>query len=244
MARIGGRPIQIWRRLMAMTRPRERALNRRLRVEFARVARLVSANLLGGLDPENGMSLHEERIKAILLSAYTDGMPVFAKPVLDFTGKADVDTPFEATMRQWINTESVKKVGNITKTTRAQLKQVLAKAAADGLGTRETAKAVRSTMGGTVARARSSIIARTEIHTAANAAQLLAAKSLGLEGMNREWIAAQDERTRDDHRNANGQTVGMNQPFVVGNELLMFPGDPNGAPEQTINCRCTTAFAV
>ena len=60
--------------------------------------------------------------------------------------------------------------------------------------------------------------------------------------MKREWVAAQGERTREDHSAANGQIVSMNQPFIVGGEELMYPGDPNGSAENVINCRCIVAY--
>ena len=55
----------------------------------------------------------------------------------------------------------------------------------------------------------------------------------------RIWIAAQDERTRDDHADAHGQEVGLEEPFLVGGEQLMYPGDPSASAEQTVRCRCT-----
>jgi len=52
------------------------------------------------------------------------------------------------------------------------------------------------------------------------------------------WNAVGDDRTRPDHMDATGQEVAPGEPFTVGGELLMYPGDPNGSDEQTINCRC------
>lgn len=56
------------------------------------------------------------------------------------------------------------------------------------------------------------------------------------------WVAMLDEATRPSHREANGQQVPRNQPFTVGGEQLMFPGDPKGSPAQTYNCRCVTIY--
>ena len=64
--------------------------------------------------------------------------------------------------------------------------------------------------------------------------------------MKREWVSAQDDRTRDtseaDHVDADGQTVGMKEPFTVSGEKLMFPGDPSGSAANVINCRCAVVF--
>lgn len=55
----------------------------------------------------------------------------------------------------------------------------------------------------------------------------------------REWVAILDERTRDWHAEADGQRVAIGEPFNVGGEDLMEPGDPAGSPENIINCRCS-----
>lgn len=54
------------------------------------------------------------------------------------------------------------------------------------------------------------------------------------------WASMKDERVRIDHWQADGQTVPINEPFVVGGYRMMFPLDDSlGAPvEQIINCRC------
>jgi len=53
------------------------------------------------------------------------------------------------------------------------------------------------------------------------------------------WISALlPGRTRDEHAAAHNQRVGINEMFVVGNEQLEYPGDPNGSPGNIINCLC------
>jgi hypothetical protein len=54
------------------------------------------------------------------------------------------------------------------------------------------------------------------------------------------WSAVGDEKTRPDHMDADGQQVGINDTFQVGGEALLYPGDPEGSDEQTMNCRCWT----
>ena len=59
--------------------------------------------------------------------------------------------------------------------------------------------------------------------------------------MEKRWISALDKRTRDPHSNVNGKKADQDDAFVVGGEKLMYPGDPNGAAGNVINCRCTVA---
>lgn len=88
--------------------------------------------------------------------------------------------------------------------------------------------------------------ARTAVTGAQNAGRLdsyIAAEKMGIE-MEREWIATLDGRTRHDHAVADGQTVGVEEPFSVGGEKLMFPGDPSGSGWNIYNCRCTQIAKV
>lgn len=55
--------------------------------------------------------------------------------------------------------------------------------------------------------------------------------------LQKQWLAAKDSRTREDHLEIDGEIVDIDKPFSNG---LMYPGDQStGDPAQTINCRCT-----
>lgn len=88
-------------------------------------------------------------------------------------------------------------------------------------------------------------IARTELHTARSAAMDKAAGWLADTGatVRKVWISAADERVRPEHVAANGQTVGYDEPFIVGGEQLWYPGDrEHGSPGNTIQCRCVVDY--
>ena len=57
----------------------------------------------------------------------------------------------------------------------------------------------------------------------------------------KKWIATHDSRTRESHIEIDGQTVELHKPFGNG---LMYPGDPNGAPEEVYNCRCSMSRRI
>ncbi len=86
-------------------------------------------------------------------------------------------------------------------------------------------------------------VARTETLGALNSGRTDAfgavADELGGE-FTQTWLATLDNRTRDDHRDADGQEVGLGEAFIVGGEPLAFPGDPSGSAANIINCRCST----
>lgn len=85
-------------------------------------------------------------------------------------------------------------------------------------------------------------IARTETTGAYNAGAQAAYIEEGA-GV-KQWLATADERTRETHLDASGQCVNADEAFNVGGAQLMFPGDPNGPPGETVNCRCTTIAAA
>ena len=80
-------------------------------------------------------------------------------------------------------------------------------------------------------------IARTETMRASNAGSFALFRSWG--APQKEWLATKDGRTRPEHAAANGQVVGIDEKFSVGGEMLEYPGDPNGDPGNTCQCRCT-----
>jgi hypothetical protein len=55
----------------------------------------------------------------------------------------------------------------------------------------------------------------------------------------KRWLATEDHRTRPDHKDADGQVVPWGQPFMVGGFAMQYPHDPEGPPQEVINCRCT-----
>jgi hypothetical protein len=90
---------------------------------------------------------------------------------------------------------------------------------------------------------RAETVARTEVVSAANLASLATAQASGVV-QTKTWLATNDDRTREAHADADGQTVPVDQAFTVGGESLQYPGDPSGSPENVINCRCTQTYGV
>jgi len=89
------------------------------------------------------------------------------------------------------------------------------------------------------------VIAQTTVIAAINGGEwkqmMEAASAFDIQGM-KEWEATEDSHTRPTHHAADGQRVPIDAHFVVGGSFLMFPGDPEGAPEEIISCRCTTLY--
>jgi hypothetical protein len=62
-------------------------------------------------------------------------------------------------------------------------------------------------------------------------------------GSYKKWVAHHDDRTRATHLRADGQTVRVDQDFIVGGYALGYPGDPRGPAKETANCRCVLVGA-
>jgi HK97 family phage portal protein len=60
----------------------------------------------------------------------------------------------------------------------------------------------------------------------------------------RQWLSSFLTTSRQEHMDADGQVVGLDETFVVGDEALMWPGDSAGSPGNTINCNCFIGIAV
>ena len=79
-------------------------------------------------------------------------------------------------------------------------------------------------------------IARTEIHNAHNNAVMRTYQSMNVEYT--QWIAADDDRTRDSHVEVDREIIPIGATYSNG---LQYPGDTSGPIEEWINCRCSNA---
>lgn len=64
------------------------------------------------------------------------------------------------------------------------------------------------------------------------------AEKMGIQ-LRQQWVATLDGKTRHAHRQLDGQTVDIGQPFTVDGYELDYPGDPKAPGYLIYNCRCT-----
>jgi hypothetical protein len=84
-------------------------------------------------------------------------------------------------------------------------------------------------------------IARTEVIGASNKGSFDAAERTGLV-KTKEWATSGLPGIRQSHLDY--EALGEMEMDYEYNTGLMYPGDPNGDPEEIINCRCTHIFNV
>lgn len=85
--------------------------------------------------------------------------------------------------------------------------------------------------------------ARTAVTGAQNAGRLdsyYAAEKMGIK-CRKQWVATLDGRTRHSHAMLDGEIVDNDKKFSNG---CRYPGDPNGPPSETYNCRCTLVSEI
>lgn len=149
---------------------------------------------------------------------------------------------FIDTRTAWAKEHAAKKVVAVSDSVREAIRRKVERASRQNMGPRELAKDIADTLGGKAARKRAMRIARTELHQAANYGQFQEADRMRRESGKtfvKVWRSTRDARTRAAHRMADGQTKPVNEPFVVGGELMMHPGDASASARNVVNCRCT-----
>ncbi len=193
---------------------------------------------------------HIERLMRIETALVQVSVDAFGSRVID-QGKClgiilETKT-FTETLRriaeEYVKQEMIRqRITNIAATTRQQIVEIVLRGQEDGVSVSDIADMILEAAPN-IALWRGPLIARTETHGAANAGAYRAAQETGLQ-LRKEWISVIDDRTRDPHLAANGQVVDQNEPFIVNDEPLMFPGDPSGSADNIINCRCAMGHIV
>jgi len=151
---------------------------------------------------------------------------------------------YDPKFNAWVDQAGLMKAKEINDTTRAALREKLAAEVSEGVQSGESmskiAARIREATDGVydnMSKNRAKVIARTETMSSVNTGEFEVYKGEGV--TKKEWLATQDDRTRDEHAAADGQIVGIDEPFIVGGEALQYPGDPTGSAGEVIQCRCT-----
>lgn len=142
-------------------------------------------------------------------------------------------------VRRWIASRGARYSKLVNETTNADIMDILAADRANGLSIADMIEHIKGYFGeGGVARSRAETVARTQVVAVNNYADIETYRENGVE--KKEWLSTNDDRVRDSHAAMDGQVVSIDEPFVTGNgAYLQYPGDPDGPPEEIINCRCT-----
>ena len=176
--------------------------------------------------------------------------------------KGDIEKATDLLMEEFIDEQAPKQAGFIMDTTRKETMGSLAATFSDFAGEpvivgTAFAKGFLDNMNSKVA-GRAEIISMTETQTTAERTKLteamvnagdITAGNIPLQPKKnsiKTWHTACDSSVRGTHKEANGQTKPLNEPFIVGGSRLMFPGDTSlfADPREIYNCRCVSITRV
>ena len=160
---------------------------------------------------------------------------------------------FEFKLEELVTSQAGEKIVSITNTTKKELAKVVQETLSvvneEGLGIDEAAKMLEKNIGKNLkgnAAARARAIAQTEMISASNQASMFAAQSTGLE-TRKFWSTSGLAGVRESHtadQSFSDRVNGLKDDEVFPSTGLLFPGDPNGAADEIINCRCTLLHEV
>lgn len=149
-----------------------------------------------------------------------------------------------------------RKITGITATTREEIMRAVDDGWERGLSIPHVADLIRN-YSQNIAPARATMIARTELIGAVNGgSHAVAAVSQEWGAANGQpellkiWLCAEDEKVRDTHGFDGGAAdiygaghgIPLDEAFEVGDDALMYPGDPDGSAGEIINCRCAISY--
>lgn len=159
----------------------------------------------------------------------------------EFTGTED--ERFYQAMQFWVNIYSARKVKTIDENTIKKIKEIIARQMSKDRTNAEIADEIEA-IEEIASKSRAMTIARTETHSVAVMAVDTAIRTsvIGSSLEKKEWNTFEDEATREEHIQANGEVVGIDEPFVETGEEMQFPGDPNGEAWNVVNCRCVVSY--
>lgn len=164
-------------------------------------------------------------------------------PALKAAGLAfDVTNPLTAK----VLAGSGAKVRDIAETTRLNVMRIIRSAYDNGLSIPQTATAIRAGMEA-ASKTRATMIARTELASVVNGGSLAATRIVSDatgQGYMKTWLTAPGATypRHELYPGLDGQTRALDEPFDVGGSSLMYPGDPDGDPGESINCRCALSY--
>lgn len=155
-----------------------------------------------------------------------------------------LDDPFKAPPGEVLSfvRERQNKLSGVPDEVHARIKQSLEEGLQAGESTAQLAARVRAEFNA-IDDARSRVIASTETAAAYGTGRAQAMAQAGVQW--KAWLTSGNANVRAAHFEAGfdyspENAIPIGEPFIVGGEQLMHPGDQRGSPANTINCHCVS----
>jgi phage putative head morphogenesis protein, SPP1 gp7 family len=232
------RHVAVWLRMLATKEiATARLANNLLKAQGTKITRAFKEG--GQLAAFKAIKQTEAEWVRLFVATYSRTISDFREYLHEQLGVIKSKSRFTEYAKQWVATQAYLKSTYVTQTNHEIVKRVITAGVENGSSEVEIAKNIKDHFKSQAAIGRARTIARTEVHNAASFGMQNAAEESQL-NLTREWVSVIDDRTREDHADADGQVRGMDEPFDIGGEAVDFPGD--GSPENSINCRCTLVY--
>jgi hypothetical protein len=170
--------------------------------------------------------------------------PVWEKIIIDVAraplARIEVDWTLKHPLAQNLLQQAGQRTGQrLGEAVQFTLRETLAHAYQEGLSASDTSKLIQQKIAG-AAPFQADMLARSDLNSLSNGASKAAAQLSGV-GF-KTWVSALLSTTRPEHAEAHGQTVAINDTFLVGGESADYPGDPVLSDAQSCNCVCTLVY--
>lgn len=174
------------------------------------------------------------KVSALLDAMLDDMVHRFGKDAIEEIGKQNAFAN-SARVQDFIHRHSAQLITQINKTTKRQIQDTLAEGFSAGEGLDAMHNRVMDVFAD-ASESRAATIALTESTHAAGFGTNEAIIQSGVEY--KEWLAVQDQHTRETHSQLDGQSVPSEGVFQSSSgDTAPYPG-AFGLPEENINCRC------
>lgn len=182
-------------------------------------------------------ALKPERLERKVTPELESLMQAWGEKVLDTLGSESAFDLRNPLIADYLDAWREQRVVGITATTRDGVTRALQQAVKEGVGIDEMRRRLRGYFE-EQADYRAERIARTEVVSSSNAANLAAYQISGLVDA-KEWLAVQDEATRETHSELDGQRRGITEEFTSSSGARAQGPGLFGEPGEDVNCRCT-----
>jgi uncharacterized protein with gpF-like domain len=210
---------------------------------------IEKAQQVGDISPEMAAYLiTEEPMYEKFKYVYTNTGGDFAERLYGQFRDGNLRYTFESYMRNYVLENCSDRVTSITNISREYAKKIINSVVSDSsnVGAGELGRMIASelrTGGAKIATWRARMIARTEVATASNVGQQIAAENVG-QPMVKIWLHSGGRDARVSHEEMHNKQVPLTGFFDVGGEKMYTPCDPSASGANTINCRCGLGYKV
>lgn len=182
----------------------------------------------------NKAELEKDLLSAIAAD-HVDALETAGQELYDEIGRSD---PFKMPAKATV--DFLRKRENLLSGVSDEIHKTIENELAEGIDKQEPLKELVKRISGKfeeIYKGRGKVIADTETAAAYGYARNKAMKAAGIE--RKKWLHSPlAKEPRPEHIEMSGKVVPFDEPFPTGDPPLMYPHDPNGSPEDVINCHC------